>query len=424
MNGPNAASQSSRVGQSNRQSSPRTLSLRAYVDLKSREVRPVRFGVSIVVPAFREQKNIAELTTRLFEAVKDSRLSAELIIVDDNSCDGTIELCEELAQRYPIRLITRTNERGLATAVICGLREARGEFVVVMDADLSHPPESVEELLAPLRAETADFVIGSRYVEGGSVDESWSLLRHVNSRIASILARGLTQASDPMAGFFAIRQDRLGELSQLNPCGYKIGLEIIVRCGCDRVAEVPIHFEDRKHGESKLNLREQWLYIQHLFRLYAFRFPELLMFCSFGAVGVSGMIVDLAGFRWLIPLTGLAAGRAIAIWLAMTWNFEINRRVTFRKLPRSRWHRQYFGFCASCFFGAAVSWTTALGLMQMSRFFYARPVVAAILASAVAAFVNFSICRRWVFAGRKSQLPSPVLHDANPSPFVAKAKAA
>jgi len=338
-------------------------------------------------------------------------MAAELIIVDDNSCDGTIELCETLADQYNVQLITRTQERGLATAVICGMRSASGEYVVVMDADLSHPPESVPQLLVPLQSDTGNFVIGSRYVNGGSVDETWGLFRQLNSRIAGWLAQGLTTAKDPMAGFFALRRSQLGDMSNLNPCGYKIGLEVMIRRGCDRIVEIPIHFEDRKQGESKLNLREQWLYIQHLFRLYAFRYPELLRIATFSVVGISGMMVDLATFRGLLPILGLAAGRAIAIWMAMTWNFELNRRVTFREPTGSHPLGEYFRFCTACMVGASLSWATSLSLMTASNTFHARPIAAAMIGTSLAAVINYALCRLWVFGKRKAE-PQPSIVPA------------
>lgn len=365
--------------------------------------------VSIVVPTYREEQNIAELTARLFAATAIAQLPAELIIVDDNSCDGTIELIEELSCTYPIRLITRTKERGLATAVIRGLQEAQGDYVVVMDADLSHPPMTVPELLTPLESGTADFLIVSRYVDGGTVDESWSFFRHLNSRIAGLLAIGLTRAKDPMAGFFAIRRDTLVSPAVLNSCGYKIGLELMVRCECQKIAEVPIHFEDRKLGESKLNLREQWLYVQHLCRLYAFRFSELLRFGMFGVVGVSGMFVDLATFQGLMPVIGLAARRAVAIGFAMTWNFLLNRCLTFTETSGSHPLSEYFRFCTACMVGAGLSWATSLSLIHATEAFRSHPVSAAIVGTGIAAVVNYALCRLWVFGRRKPLSPPAIL---------------
>jgi dolichol-phosphate mannosyltransferase len=170
-----------------------------------------------------------------------------------------------------VRLITRTSERGLATAVIRGLGEARGEVLAVMDADLSHPPEALPRLVAAACEPSTHFVIGSRYVQGGAIDRSWSLFRRLNSSVASLLARGLTRARDPMAGFFALRRTTFERAAKLRPLGYKIGLELLVRCRCRRVVEIPIEFQDRIHGESKLSLKQQALYLRHLARLYAFK---------------------------------------------------------------------------------------------------------------------------------------------------------
>lgn len=230
-----------------------------------------------------------------------------------------------------------------------------------------------------------------------------------------------------MAGFFAIRRDTLGDLSNLNPCGYKIGLEVMVRCGCERMAEVPIHFEDRKYGESKLRLKEQWLYIQHLFRLYAFRFPELLRFAMFGALGVSGMFVDLATFRGLMPVMGLAAGRAVAIWVAMAWSFALNRRLTFREPSGSHPRGEYCRFCTACMVGAGISWATSLGLIHSTEAFRNHPVSAAVIGTGVAALVNCVLCSLWAFGKRKPLSPPAILQfpvEQRLDPKVARTKAA
>ena len=224
--------------------------------------------VSVVIPTLREQASLQRLLPQLFSLLEQADLAAEVIVVDDDSRDGTDELCGQLARRHALRLITRTEERGLATAVLRGLQEAAGEVCVVMDADLSHPPEAVAELVAAAQSPFCDVAIGSRYISGGSVDSEWSWLRRLNSRSATLLARGLTDAADPLAGFFAIRRSTLSRASMLDPLGYKILLEIIVRCNCRRIVEIPIHFRDRKLGASKLSFTQQWLYLKHLAKLY------------------------------------------------------------------------------------------------------------------------------------------------------------
>jgi len=123
-----------------------------------------------------------------------------------------------------------------------------------MDADLSHPPEKIPELVEVIRTAGADFVIGSRYLPGGGTDERWGLFRWLNSKVATLMARPLTSARDPLAGFFALQRARyLESSSSLDPIGYKIGLELIVKCKCRKIAEVPIFFGNRLKGESKLS---------------------------------------------------------------------------------------------------------------------------------------------------------------------------
>jgi dolichol-phosphate mannosyltransferase len=168
-----------------------------------------------------------------------------------------------------MRCIVRTAERGLATAVIAGLRAARGELAVVMDADLSHPPEAIPELCAALADARVQMAIGSRFVPGGRVDLHWPLHRRLNSLAGRLLARPLTHVRDMMSGFFCVRRREL-RLETLRPVGYKIALELIVRHGWRNVLEVPITFADRAAGETKLNVAEQVRYLRHLARLYAF----------------------------------------------------------------------------------------------------------------------------------------------------------
>ncbi len=226
--------------------------------------------LSIVVPTYREHDNLPILIERVFTATAAAGIDAEMIIVDDDSRDGSEAVVATCAQTHPVRIITRTNERGLSSAVLRGFEDAQGEFLLVMDADLSHPPERVADLLAAVQRDGADFALGSRYVRGGTTVD-WSVLRWINSKVATWLARPLTSVNDPMSGFFCLRRDRWKQAATLNPLGYKIGLELIVKCRCKRVVEVPIQFSDRLHGKSKLTARQQLDYLRHLARLYRYR---------------------------------------------------------------------------------------------------------------------------------------------------------
>jgi dolichol-phosphate mannosyltransferase len=226
--------------------------------------------VSVIVPTYREAGNLPTLIERIDALRQSQGMEVELVIADDDSRDGTEELVER-AQKPWVRLLVRKANRGLSRAVIDGLALAKHEYLVVMDADLSHPPETIPALLSALES-GADFALGSRYVEGGSTDAEWGAFRWLNSQVATLLARPFTKVKDPMSGFFALRRETLESGGPLNPVGYKIGLEIIVKCGCERVVEVPIHFVDRQVGESKLTLKEQLKYLQHLGRLFTYKY--------------------------------------------------------------------------------------------------------------------------------------------------------
>lgn len=225
--------------------------------------------LSIVVPTYREAESLPDLIDRIAQLRADAHLDLELLIVDDDSRDGTNAVIAARAEPW-VQLFVRTSDRGLSQAVLFGLRRAHGRSLVVMDADLSHPPEVIPVMLAELAA-GADFVLGSRYVTGGTTADDWGLLRFLNSRVATFLARPLTQVSDPMSGFFALPRAVFERAVDPSPLGYKIGLELLVRCRCERVREVPIHFSNRLRGESKLTLNQQLLYLRHLARLYKFK---------------------------------------------------------------------------------------------------------------------------------------------------------
>jgi dolichol-phosphate mannosyltransferase len=230
-------------------------------------MNPGAVRVTVVVPTYNERENLGPLARRVFQ-VLDPR-ETELLIVDDNSPDGTALVADELAQSFPVRCMVRHGERGLATAVIAGLREARGELVVVMDADLSHPPEAIPRLLAAIGDPQVHMAIGSRFVAGGRVDLAWPLHRRLNSLVARGLARPLTRVRDMMSGFFCVRRREV-DVARLAPIGYKIALELIVRHGWRHVVEIPIAFSDRAAGRTKLNVGEQVRYLRHLARLYTF----------------------------------------------------------------------------------------------------------------------------------------------------------
>ena len=226
--------------------------------------------MSVIIPTYREAENLPHLVPEITEALAGASLAGEIVVVDDDSNDGTEEACAELARTHPLRLIVRRDERGLSTAVIHGFRKATGDVLVCMDGDGSHPPSALPDMVTAVR-DGAEFVIGSRYVSGGSTEDDWGAFRWLNSKVATALSRPLTSARDPMAGYFALSRATFEQAAPLDPIGYKIGLELIVKCGCRNVHEVPIRFRNRRFGESKLSLKEMLNYVRHVGRLVGWK---------------------------------------------------------------------------------------------------------------------------------------------------------
>ena len=344
----------------------------------------------MVVPTYKEAQNLPVLYGRLRQALDAVGRPFELLVVDDDSPDGTAEVVAALGANA--RCIVRKGERGLATAVIRGIASAAHPIVVVMDADLSHPPEIVPALVDRLEGGER-FAIGSRYVEGGRTQD-WSFLRAINSWGATVLARPLTRTRDPMSGFFAVRQADV-PIDALNPIGYKIALEILVKAGIRDPAEVPIVFTDRLHGESKMGLGEQTRYLRHLHRLYGYRYPTLTQFLTFAFVGSTGFVVDLSVNLLAVEVFGLpfAISRLLGIAVAMTTNFVLNDRVTFHPGEDygRPWPARYLAFVGTCSVPAVVNYAVSVGLkhtVPLFSQFYPLAVVAGSLAGLVFNFVG------------------------------------
>jgi dolichol-phosphate mannosyltransferase len=318
-------------------------------------------SITVIVPTFGEAANLPRLIDRLDLLRKAVGLDLTLLLMDDDSRDGTEELVRSLALPW-VTLVVRTTNRGLSLAVLDGLRRSTSDIVVVMDADLSHPPEKIPELLTALK-EGADVAVGSRFTEGGSTADDWGPLRWLNSRIATLLALPLTTMSDPMSGFFALRRKTLSSGRDFDPIGYKILLEIIVKCRLKYISEVPIHFENRQFGESKLSFTEQLRYFRHLRRLYTFRFGTWSHLAQFLVVGASGLGINLLALTLLLKTgTGERPAVALAIAVSMIWNFALNRRFSFSYARQNSIVRQFLGFVAACFLGALVNYFTTMAL--------------------------------------------------------------
>jgi len=354
-------------------------------------------NVSIVVPTFREAANIAPLAERIDAALSGTGLEWELLLVDDDSGDGSEAVVAELSRRLPVRMVVRREPpRDLSLAVIEGMRLSRFDRLVVMDADLSHPPERIVDLLAALDG-GCDMVIGSRYAPGGIVDRSWGLYRALNSRLATWLARPLVGYADPMSGFFATRRGALPGLPTVRPMGYKIALDLVVR-GRLRVREVPIDFRDRSLGDSKMNWRQQIRFLRHLSRLYIFKFGSAARIPFFSAVGASGIGVDLVfylGLQWAGVEHRLA--RFLSFWPAAGWNWALNRGLTFSERARQPHLGQLVRFMASSLVGLGVNVGGYALLTSYVEAFDRHRLLAFFVGVGLGSFVNFMVSDLYVY---------------------------
>lgn len=355
-----------------------------------RALRPT--AITVVVPTYREAENIPHLVARLDAVRKAADLDLELLMMDDDSRDGSEALVNAMALPW-VRLVTRTANRGLSLAVLEGLQRSTRDTLIVMDADLSHPPEKIPELLAALDR-GAEVAVGSRFTDGGSTADDWGLFRWLNSQVATLLALPLTTLKDPMSGFFAIRRATLMAGRDFNPVGYKILLELIIKCGCGRVSEIPIHFENRRYGKSALTFAEQLKYIRHLRRLYMYKYGTWSHLIQFLVVGVSGLAVNLGALTLLLH-TPLAKEEdvAVAIVISMLWNFVLNRRFSFSYARDRSIVPQFLGFVTACSVGALVNYVTTLRLWEVIPYKQLAAVVGVLAGTAF----NFVASRFIIF---------------------------
>jgi dolichol-phosphate mannosyltransferase len=227
---------------------------------------------SIVVPTYNEAGGIEKLVTTLRDVFAANGLDGEIIVVDDNSPDGTGEIVDRLEREgFPVRCLHRPGKMGLSSGVIDGWKFARADSVALgaMDADFSHDANVLPRMVRALQDEGYGLAIGSRYVPGGGIT-NWPKRRIITSRVAIALAQPLTSVRDITSGYFLVKREAL-EGVELDPIGFKIGLEVIAKARYGKAIEVPYVFTDRVAGESKLNQGEILNYLRQLGRIYRAR---------------------------------------------------------------------------------------------------------------------------------------------------------
>jgi len=353
---------------------------------------------SLVIPTYNERNNLPPLIERLTGALEATARDYEIIIVDDDSPDETWRVATEMASANPrLRVIRRRGERGLATAVTAGWRDARGDILGVMDGDLQYQPEGLPELLKPVLQGRADIVVGSRYASGATV-AGWSRLREMISRAAILIAKlflpaALRNLRDPSAGCFVMRRKVIEDV-KLCPIGYKILIEVLARGRYEHVVELPYPYEGRKEGKSKLGSRQVFEFLRHISRL-ARETGELARLAKFCAVGVFGVLVNL-GVLWTLTelyLTYYLYSAAIAVEAAIANNFIWNEFWTFAdktRGTRTLRHRfgRFFKFNMICSGGALLNLGALWSLTHLLGIYY---LISALVAVGAAMAWNYCL---------------------------------
>lgn len=298
--------------------------------------------LGIVIPTFNERENVRTVTERIATAFAASGVEYEIWFIDD-SRDDTPEVLAELAAQHPyIHYVHREHARGLATAVVEGFQRSAAEYLIVMDADLQHPPELLPVIAKRLK-QGIDVVIPSRFVPGGSdggLNPFRKLVSWTARSIGRLAIKRLRHVSDCTGGFFGVRRSVIDGV-QLSPIGWKILMEVLVKGNYETVHEIPYQFVDRDAGESKMSTREQWNYLRHVTRLI-WGSPDdrrFYLFCFVGGLGTIVNVIAMAILYHGLHLLLIPAS-IISSLIAMGHNFLWNDNLTWKGHTHTvKWRR-------------------------------------------------------------------------------------
>jgi dolichol-phosphate mannosyltransferase len=365
-----------------------------------------RVTLSVIVPTKNEVGNVVPLLDHIHDATRG--LQVEVIFVDDSS-DGTAEVVREIAAKAPLDviLIARPPERrnGLGMAVVEGMAAARHDWICVLDGDLQHPPEVIPQLLEQALATGANLVAASRLTEGGGT-EGLSLGRKLISRILALVSRllfprRLREVSDPLTGFFLVRRDAI-DIRELQPEGFKILLEVLVRCTRLRVAEIPFEFGERHAGDSKANPHEAVRLFRQMLRLCLLSQKYVIRFLI---VGASGVLVNSMLMALLVETFSLhfLASAILATQGSTLWNFGFSERWVFRERtsrPERLGHRLVHYVLMNNVLLALRSPLLAFGVAGLGLHY----LEANLLSLFVVTLLRFAIADRWIWHGKGASI--------------------
>lgn len=353
-------------------------------------------NLSVVIPTYNEKDNVQVIIKKIFSVLRKNKINGEIIIVDDNSPDGTGLIAEKLRKKYNrLSVIHRKGKLGFSSAVLGGFKIAKGDILGVMDADMSHPPEAITSLYREITSGT-DFVIGSRYVKGGRIKE-WNLHRKIISRGATLLAKMFTNIKDPMSGFFMIKRECVKNVS-FNPKGFKICLELLLKAKYRSVSEIPITFTNRKKGKSKFSPREYYLYLDNLFGYLKLK-SSLFQFMKFCLIGSIGTVISVAVLYFLTEFFNVfyMTSALFAFIVSVTNNFVLNKTWIFKEKIRENIFRKYIKFITISIIALIVNLMFLYWFVEYLKIWY---VFAQVLAIGASLFINFFGNKIWTFRER------------------------
>ena len=352
--------------------------------------------LSLVIPTYNEKENIQKLIDKIQKEFEDNNINGEIIIVDDNSPDGTGNLLEELKKKQNnIKVVHRKGKLGLSSAVLDGWAIANGDILGVMDADLSHPREKIKELFWAIEKGDADFTIGSRYTKKGKI-EGWGLKRKLMSKMATLLARIYTKIKDPMTGFFMIKKECVKDV-KINPKGFKILLEVIIKGKYKNVKEIPITFINRVEGKSKAGTKEIIYYLQNLLGYLPTKQNIIKEFIKFGVVGAIGTLINIVLLYLLTEKVGIyyMFSAIFSFIIAMTSNFILNKVWTFRERIKLYVGKKYLQFGLVSVSALLVNLFFLYLFTEIFGIYY---ILSQTLAIGIALIINFIGNKIWTFS--------------------------
>lgn len=371
--------------------------------------------ISIILPTYNESQNIIKILKSIHENIPKG-IHTETIVVDDNSPDGTGKIVDDYISNLKkiaentIDIIHRKTKNGLSSAILNGIQNAKGETIVIMDSDFSHPPQIIPKMIEAFKQYQCDLVVASRYITGGNI-QGWTTKRKLMSKIATVITKkGLgVKTKDPMSGFFAFKKNIIKEL-KFDAIGYKFLLELLVKTKGVNVKEIPYTFEDRKFGTSKLDNSIVIDYFKSVWKLYKNGkiktsnekrnsvkfFSKAARFFTVGASGIGvNYLISMLFTSGLTELWYIHAN-IFGIIASISTNFLLNKIWTFedRDFSRKKVFSQYGKFSLFSSIGALVQVSMMFWLVE--SYGIDQPV-ALILAIGIAAFSNFILNKKLTF---------------------------